>query len=178
MASSHTSGSTSTSLVYRARQHDPLAWDRLTRCYGPLVYGWNRRAGLQDSDAADVMQEVFAAVASNLSNFRRDGPGQSFRGWLWTITRNKIRDHFRREAKRPLAGGTNVRLQVEQAAEQEVAPPTGEATDNQLVQMHLLWAIEAEFPPHQWRATELINVRRSCRHGPAVVSAYNGILSG
>jgi hypothetical protein len=41
--------------------------------------------GLQPSDAADTLQEVFEAVAVHLPDFRRDQPSDTFRGWLWTI---------------------------------------------------------------------------------------------
>jgi len=43
-----------------------------------------------------VLRGVGQAVAQDLQKFRRDTPGVSFRGWLWGITRNKVRDHYRR----------------------------------------------------------------------------------
>jgi RNA polymerase sigma-70 factor (ECF subfamily) len=116
------SGSISSSLLERARARDPQAWERLACLYGPLVYGWARQQGLQDADAGDVVQEVFGTVAARIADFRREGPGASFRGWLWTITRNKLGDHFRRRASRPQpAGGTEAQEQFQQVC----APPDG-----------------------------------------------------
>src|SRR5262245_10994419 len=106
---------TSPTLLERIRAHDSDAWQRFVRIYGPLIYGWARKAGLQASDAADIVQEVSAAVHRNVARFRRDTPTESFRGWLWTICRNKVRDHFRNRRSRPGAeGGTtaNLRLQL------------------------------------------------------------------
>ena len=48
-----------------------------------------------------MAQDVFRSVAAHLGQFRRLRPGDTFRGWLWTITKNKLRDHFRREKVRP-----------------------------------------------------------------------------
>ena len=95
------SSSLSSSLLARARENDPHAWARLCQVAAPLVYGWCRRASLQDSDARDVGQEVFSVVASRLAAFRRDVPGGSFRGWLWGITNNKLKEHFRQQADLP-----------------------------------------------------------------------------
>ncbi|MDG1896579.1 MAG: sigma-70 family RNA polymerase sigma factor [Fuerstiella sp.] len=86
--------STSPSLLSRARVGDTDAWHRLVEIYSPVVYRWARSAGLQDSDASDVMQDVFRDVARGLSGFRKEKPGDSFRGWLWVIARNRIRQHF------------------------------------------------------------------------------------
>lgn len=103
----NTFGSTSLSLLERARANDSDAWRRLSRIYGPQVYRWARQAGLQENDASDLVQEVFGVVATRISDFRRDRVGDSFRGWLYSIARNKIRDHFRALARRPdAAGGT------------------------------------------------------------------------
>lgn len=93
--SRESSSSISTSLLVRVRRQDTLAWQRLSNLYGPVVYSWARRSGLQDSDAADVMQDVFQSLLLNISAFRRELPGDSFRGWLWTITHNRIRDFYR-----------------------------------------------------------------------------------
>jgi RNA polymerase sigma-70 factor (ECF subfamily) len=101
-------------LLQRVRAGDGDAWTRLAKLYGPLVYGWCRRRGLQAEDAADVAQEVFRAVAQHIDRF----DGGSFRGWLWTITRNRIFDHFRRVQRRPsVAGGSNAQEQLQQIPE-------------------------------------------------------------
>jgi RNA polymerase sigma-70 factor (ECF subfamily) len=86
--------STSHSLLQRACRLEPAAWERLCALYGPIVHGWCRRSGLQESDAADAVQEVFRAVFQNLGQFLRQGG--VFHAWLWTITANQVRLHFRR----------------------------------------------------------------------------------
>jgi RNA polymerase sigma-70 factor (ECF subfamily) len=48
-------------------------------------------------DAPDLVQDVFVAVATHIGDFHRDRPGDTFRGWLWTITHNKICDYIRRQ---------------------------------------------------------------------------------
>src|SRR5436853_6854235 len=78
------------SLLQKVRGRDQQAWNQLVDLYGPMVYDWCLRAGLQPADAADVGQDVFMPVARAIGEFRRDRPGDSFRGWLYTITRRKI----------------------------------------------------------------------------------------
>jgi RNA polymerase sigma-70 factor, ECF subfamily len=73
--------------------------------YAPLVYRWCRRAGVRADDAPDVLQEVFLAVATHIEQFHRDQPGDTFRGWLWTITRHKIDDYLRSEQHQAQACG-------------------------------------------------------------------------
>src|SRR6516225_5701342 len=78
------------SLLERLRANDPQAWRRLLDLYQPLVRFWCARGGLGHEDVEDVTQEVFAAVARGLPGFRRDRPGDTFRGWLRGITRNQL----------------------------------------------------------------------------------------
>ena len=112
------SSDTSLTLLERAREHDEHAWERLTALYAPLVYRVCRVANVAPHDAADVVQEVFTAASRSLGTFHRDQPGDSFRGWLLTVAKNKIRDHFRRRAKSPpAAGGTAMQLQIQQVPE-------------------------------------------------------------
>ncbi len=48
-----------------------------------------------------------------MPDFHKDSPGDTFRGWLRRITTNKVRDHFRRESRRPRAtGGTTAQLRL------------------------------------------------------------------
>jgi RNA polymerase sigma-70 factor (ECF subfamily) len=86
--------------------------------YGPVVYRWCRRANLQPEDAADVAQEVFAAMLANVADFHRDQPEDTFRGWLWTICQNKIRDHYRRRHERA-QGGTDAQQRLAQVPDPE-----------------------------------------------------------
>src|SRR5215475_2790981 len=58
------SPATRASLLVRLRDpHDKDAWGQFVQLYAPVVYGFARKRGLQDADAADLMQEVFRSVA-------------------------------------------------------------------------------------------------------------------
>lgn len=114
-AASSSSLATSKGLLDRAGEGDAAAWDRLSLLYAPLVFHWCRHRGLREADAADVVQEVFQAVATHLGTFRKREEGDTFRGWLRTITENKVRDHFRRAAREAEAvGGTDAQHRLAQ----------------------------------------------------------------
>lgn len=89
---------TSLSLLERIKAKDEVAWGRLRDLYSPLVYRWCRQAGVADAEIPDLGQEVFLAVARGIASFRRDRAGDTFRGWLRTITRHKIADLGRKNA--------------------------------------------------------------------------------
>jgi RNA polymerase sigma-70 factor (ECF subfamily) len=143
---------TSRSLIDRARANDPAAWERVVGLYAPLVLHWCRAAGLGEDDAADVFQEVFGAVAANLGGFRREPDGGTFRGWLRTITRNKVRDHFRRRGREPAgAGGSEARSLLAQIPEAAGADDSEPAAESDLLR-RALELIRAEFEPRTWQA--------------------------
>jgi RNA polymerase sigma-70 factor, ECF subfamily len=96
---------TSLTLLQQIKARDQQAWWRLVYLYAPLVEHWCRRWHMSNADIEDVSQDVFQGVAGHIEDFRRERPGDSFRGWLWTITRNKIGDHFRRRQGQPNAVG-------------------------------------------------------------------------
>ena len=85
-------GETGTTLLARIKNKDPDGWERFVHLYSPLIYRWCRQSGLNETDAADVGQEVFHAVARGIENFHRTQVGGTFRGWLRTIVQNKLRD--------------------------------------------------------------------------------------
>jgi RNA polymerase sigma-70 factor, ECF subfamily len=145
------SDSSSRSLVNRLKARDPEGWRRFTLVYGPLVYGWGRRAGLQDNDAADLGQEVFQAVARGIDGFRRDRPDDTFRGWLWTITRNKVREHFRRQADQPRAEGGSASLDRLRQVEAEEDPPL-EDSDATALAHRAIALIQGDFAETTWQA--------------------------
>jgi RNA polymerase sigma factor (sigma-70 family) len=88
---------TRVTLLSRIRDpRDQEAWHEFMALYTPLVYGFIRKRLLQDEDARDVMQEVFAAVARGTYD-RRKGP---FHKWLLTVILNEIRDFFAQRHRR------------------------------------------------------------------------------
>ncbi len=144
-------GGTSLSLLARASANDPAGWRQLVQVYSPLVFFWARRGGLRDSDSADLVQDVWQSVSAALPRFHRDQCTGSFRGWLWTITRNKLHDHFRaRDGKAVAAGGSEARECLENIAESEPIDETG-AEDRGLLH-RTLELIRGEFEERTWRA--------------------------
>jgi RNA polymerase sigma factor (sigma-70 family) len=82
---------TRASLLVRIRDgRDQEAWRQFVQVYAPVVYGFARQRGLQDADAADVMQDVLRSVAGAAARLNYDPTRGSFRGWLYTVARNKI----------------------------------------------------------------------------------------
>ncbi len=114
---------TSLTLLQRLRGNEADAWPRMIQLYTPLIYRWCARSGLQGADVEDVLQEVLLAAATHLEGFRRDRPGDSFRGWLRVITRNMVLLHFRKSGRQPQAGGGTDAL----SRLQEVADPASAA---------------------------------------------------
>lgn len=144
--------STSSSLLDRVRALDDEAWERLVDLYGPLIYYWCRQSNVDAEDAADVAQEVFRSVAKNILAFRRDRPGDTFRGWLWTITRNKLLDHLRQKAAKPhAAGGSDFHQQLQQIAAAE--EPNSESSGAvRLLLQRALDQIRGDFSDQTWQA--------------------------
>ena len=123
-----TVGTTSFGLLRSIRSKDSIAWQKLVHVYGPLIYGWAKRSGLQESDAADITQEVLTAVWSNMDKFSHDAHGSSFRAWLRTICKNKILDLHRRNGKNPIAqGGTTGNVRMHELAQGLTEPESAEA---------------------------------------------------
>jgi RNA polymerase sigma-70 factor (ECF subfamily) len=93
---------TRASLLLRLRDlGDEAAWREFVDRYGPLVYGFARKNGLQDADAADLGQEVLRAVAAAIGRLDYDPGRGSFRNWLFTIVRNKLSNWRRSRRRRP-----------------------------------------------------------------------------
>ena len=148
------SSGTSMTLLSLARQSDPAAWKRLTQLYGPTVYRWARQAGLQDSDAADVMKDVFSNVARSLGTFNRDEPTHRFQKWLWTITRNEVIKVCQRMGRSPtVIGGSEGQAVFEQYAELPEPPSDGTgATDQTRLAHRALELLKSEFEDRTWQA--------------------------
>ena len=160
---SRSPGSTASSLLEKVRADDQEAWGRLVELYGPLIEYWGRQGSLNPQDCADLVQETFGAVWLHIAKFRRERPGDSFRGWLYRIARNKRIDCIRAEAAhpRPAGGSTAVgrlhQLPAPQLPDEEPPEPDDPADpgSERALQLRALNQIRSNFEPKTWRAFTL-----------------------
>ncbi len=111
------------SLLVRLRDpRDQEAWRTFLDLYAPLLYGFGRKNGLQDADAADLTQAVLQAVSGSIGRLDYDPARGTFRGWLFGVARNQL-GKWRRSQRQPRATGDTDDLQ--QLAEH----PAPEETD-------------------------------------------------
>jgi RNA polymerase sigma-70 factor (ECF subfamily) len=93
---------TRASLLLRLRNaSDEAAWREFVELYAPLVYGYARKQGLQDADAADLCQEVLGAIAGAVGRLEYDPARGAFRNWLFTVVRRKLSNWRRTQRTRP-----------------------------------------------------------------------------
>jgi RNA polymerase sigma-70 factor (ECF subfamily) len=144
---------TQPSLLLRLRDaRDDAAWGRFVELYAPLVYGYLRRQGLQDADAADVTQEVLRAVAAAIGRLDYDPQRGSFRGWLRAVVRSKLCNFLAARRRQGLAGGETVDQTVLQ---EHPAPPEPDSWDQEYERRLFAWAAEqvrGGFTETSWRA--------------------------
>lgn len=149
------SSSTRMSLLARAQAREKAAWSELVRLYAPLVAHWCRRCGLDTHDTADCVQDVFAAVAGSIHTYQPRQANGTFRAWLWTITRNKVRDFLRRTGRNVQAVGGSTAARSLAAVPDDAAVPADEPSD--AVQMHelvhrALEQVRCEFTATSWES--------------------------
>jgi len=88
MGDSH---NTRSSLLVRVRDpQDKEAWSQFVELYGPLIYQFARKRGLQDADAADLTQTVLQVLAREMKHLAYDPGRGTFRGWLHGVVRNQL----------------------------------------------------------------------------------------
>ena len=143
---------TSLTLLGRLRADDADAWARLVRLYGPLVKNWVGRAGVTGADAEDLVQDVFREVVTALASFRRDRPGDTFRGWLRGVTRIALLRHGRKAGRQVnAAGGTNA-LERIHALPDESPDDDDSRAEQHALDRRALELVRGEFEDKTWRA--------------------------
>lgn len=119
---------TQPTLLVRIRDaHDQEAWERFADLYAPLIYGFLRKRGLQDADAADLTQDVMRSVATAIQQLEYDKLRGLFRSWLFTIVQNKLVDHWRRAGIRERgAGDTGVQQELNEIPQSNTSDVSAE----------------------------------------------------
>jgi RNA polymerase sigma-70 factor (ECF subfamily) len=143
------SNATPASLLLRLRQpSETRAWNEFVDLYTPLIYSWARGVGLQEPDAADLVQDVFALLLVKLPEFRYDRHG-SFRAWLRTVTLNKWRENLRRRGTVPRQLGD---AELPELAGRGDGDVFAEEEYRRYLAGRALQLMQAEFPAVVWKA--------------------------
>ena len=78
---------------------DQESWREFFDTYWRLIHATALKAGLTDSEAQEVVQEVMIAAAKKMPEFTYDRGKDSLKGWLLAVTRWKVADQFRKREK-------------------------------------------------------------------------------
>jgi RNA polymerase sigma-70 factor (ECF subfamily) len=137
--------STRASLLERIRNPSASdAWEHFVQLYTPLLLHWARKIGLQEQDAADLVQDVLVVLVRKMPEFQYEA-GRTFRGWMRTVLMNKWRDRPQRGAPSPLDS------QVEPTAK-----PDDDAFEEREYRLYVmgraLQMMSADFEPATWQA--------------------------
>ena len=87
---------TSMTLIELIKINDARGWENFQHLYRPAILNWCRKYGLSDLDAEEIFQETWISTRNSIAGFRREKPEDTFRGWLWTVTRRRIVDWHRK----------------------------------------------------------------------------------
>lgn len=89
---------TSTTLLERVRSlDDQCSWQTFHGIYARLVRGQAIRAGLSDDEAQEITQETLIELSRRLPSFEYDREKGSFTGWLYNLTRWRIKNHLKKK---------------------------------------------------------------------------------
>jgi RNA polymerase sigma factor (sigma-70 family) len=86
---------TRASLIERLRNPtDQASWKEFYDLYHGLIFSVARRSGLNEIEANEVVQDTLVSVAKKMPDFTYEPGKDSFKGWLLTVTRWRIRDQL------------------------------------------------------------------------------------
>ena len=75
-------------------KHDDNSWEDFVYYYKNFIYMLCRRMKLAHHDSEEVVQKVLIVIWNKLPEFKYDRK-QKFRGWLYRVTRNNVRDFYK-----------------------------------------------------------------------------------
>lgn len=145
---------TRSSLLVRIRDTaDADAWAQFVDVYGPLIYRFGRKHGLQDSDAADLMQNVLRAVAAVARGFEYDKQRGTFRSWLLTVARNELYKGLRgRNRAVAGSGDTEAHALLEQVPGKEDSQAEWDRDYERQLLAYAVKLVRSDFRDATWQA--------------------------
>lgn len=153
----HSSLQTRGSLLGRLQDSpgDDATWAEFVRVYGEHVVRWTRQYGLQDSDAADVAQDVLVRFWRHAASFRYD-PTRRFRSYLRRIVFSALATQAQRRTESTLATSDDVQAVFDSVpAREDLVARIEAAYDLELLTLAMR-EVEARVQPHTWAAFRML----------------------
>jgi RNA polymerase sigma-70 factor, ECF subfamily len=87
-------------ILKAASRGDGAAWERLVALYSRRIYALAKSRCKRHDVAEEITQSVLVTMATKLGGgqYREEG---KFEPWLFRMAMNRVRDHVRREKRRP-----------------------------------------------------------------------------
>jgi len=126
-------------LAQMAQNGSSEAFSELSRRYYPRILGYLRRRLRSEQDAEDLAQETLTRCLDQLDRYRPEHP---FVAWIFTVTRNILISHFRREGLR----------RSEPLPEGGIPTEAPEGVWNNQEDMARLWDLATQLPAAQFEA--------------------------
>ncbi len=149
------------SLLIQLERRSDEAWAEFLAIYEQAIYRVCRSRGLQDADARDVSQEVFAAVHAKLATWDHNAARGSFRAWLLRVARNISIDLIRERARRVCtADDTVAAVALRDAVDDpDRHDPDFDLEYDRTVFERAAERVRAEVRPKTWQAFELTTLQ-------------------
>ncbi len=141
----------SSAVLQRACRNDADAWSEIVSHYAPKIYRWCRTASVPQQDTIDLTQDVLTQVFISLPDLSRDrAKGESLSAWLFSVTRNRVRDYYRQQNRLPVARGSeDYFVQSAPAAE----PSSLSGPPRKIVRLYeILDAVRSDVDDSTWQA--------------------------
>ena len=124
---------TSRSLLAGIKRGDPVSWERFLNTYRPLIWMLGDKYRFNADEKEELMQHVLNDFFNARDTFTYDASKGHFRGYLYTVIRNRITAMAR---QRERDNARMVRAENEEAMEGLVA---GEGLDAAQWEQHEAW---------------------------------------
>src|ERR1035438_8700569 len=104
---------------------DQDSWKVFFDTYWKLIYNAAIKAGLNDAEAQDVVQETVISVLKSMPAFEYDAEKGSFKNWLLRLTSWRIMDQLRKRQRRIVPQEDKAQTSTGTSAIERVVDPVG-----------------------------------------------------
>jgi RNA polymerase sigma factor (sigma-70 family) len=90
---------TRASLLVGLQAGDEDRWHEFHRLYGPLIRAFALKAGLNETEADEVVQETCIGLAKNVGEFHYDPAKCRFKTWLLNLAGWRVKNQFEKRKR-------------------------------------------------------------------------------